>query len=1210
MQADSFLRNKSWFDENIKEPAVEAALVDIYQPLKNSINTLSNSLAHKQVLPELQVTPQEQASTAGEYCARLLSRGAVGAITYSLCGAAAGGLLRGAGRIAHLEGKAASLLASQSTGQIVGAGVHDLFLDAADSRERSGNVLAGASTFALFEACNRSMARRNGLLRAAALIPTGALGGSTGYIIRETISGRSLDSRCLAQASLDAAAMNLLLPAAHRASAKVIDTINIKAGRGMPLSRYTDYYQLQGKSQTLDALLKDHPLTRVQPQENGGAYINHRRDLIYMPKQLSSAEQSGPVLAHELAHKKAWIQAENEFEHAAGLLELNEAAALSTFTKARLRQEELARKYEGKTELEFKAEQAESKQGWTEREKAFYLQKFKSEFEDFRKSAGRWRPEKDNALLSSEQLAGLKSKDNPEEIVASLYPELRDFEKAGLSQVLSDWKSQKLHAGEQANSSAFELLYGMSRKAWQKSLAWSTVTLYAHARLHGRSGRLSRELESDPLAKKWTSDFNSTIEQAQQKKDRANQKLINAALEPLKEMAVSVEQARSAAKERLSQLDSDYLDKKQEAENTRDKEISNAREKFGLASPQNFEPTKKVLNPNPPSPLQFGTFFERIGLAHEGIHKQRGNTPNKNTTNNSSASAESQNPLVSRYLETCEPLFRISKDYPGLVDNEIGNIIAPVKAQLEQIVKAESIPESIWHTKKSIGLEHQKLVSEPLAYDNYDYRRTHMRNLILRAGMQAAHFDNALGEASGMIYGTGPVGELNLGHLAQANSQASLLARKMTDHQAPAAVMQVKNMTKKHTGQSNPSVNEKKTSFSSRNDLNAALTAAREKHDSSVSKLKENYLQEYRQIRSEWTESLNNSREVFKNKVREPLAEHERNIKNIDGSLQKDIEFLVKKAVSIHSDSPISLSIENPLATRLMRRALSNTLIFGKDTEKWNLGRLSTNLDRGPDKPFAMHAQNKDPRLAALLIENKNGSMTESRALARTWAKLSPELKAESESQPYAQFKTQIEAQLRYPDASHMGLASESAKWSLPAARYNAMEKRFLKSLSIPEYFPTETYFSDGKYSGRFLERSDVRRLFIGEHTNSCMRMQGANESGIWWVQESPKGGIFVVENQAGEIVAGSRVWHVPESNGVCFNSIQTKGAGERASSILKIYQKAARHLLESKQLNAVTVGSNSKINLNGLPYNEHFLPAPNGSGHLDCNIQITLADN
>lgn len=109
---------------------------------------------------------------------------------------------------------------------------------------------------------------------------------------------------------------------------------------------------------------------------------------------------------------------------------------------------------------------------------------------------------------------------------------------------------------------------------------------------------------------------------------------------------------------------------------------------------------------------------------------------------------------------------------------------------------------------------------------------------------------------------------------------------------------------------------------------------------------------------------------------------------------------------------------------------------------------------------------------------------------------------------------------VKYGDQRCDKFAVEAAKHGLPEAEYHECEDIYLAGLKVPEPFDSKKEFTEGKYTGRFLPREDVRTIFFGDYTDCCQHYGGAGHSCAVSTVIAPFSQLFVIEDDKGKIVA------------------------------------------------------------------------------------------
>ncbi len=503
----------SWLEKNVCRPAFESVITGLYEPTANFINLIPHAVTGNDWLPKVKIDPTQEAAPAdaGEYITRLLVHGSIGAFSYAAYGRVAGGLLRKGTTLANMEGRIGKIIGSESSGQLIGSAIHDGLLDAATARERTANVASGLATFATFEFFNKSIRDKHWITRAIAHAPIGFAGGITGYLSKETVAGRQLDSNVAMQAAIDGAAMNVFLPAMQWSTGRAIDHIKDKTGGSIPLERHANYEHLQGKSRTLDALMNMFPATRVNRTADEGASIDHTKNTVHvMPG--SPADH----LAHELAHKLAFKKYEKDIKYAAGLLKYNEEFAKNSYVETRLQQEQFARQTQLKVAKELLLSldpHAKIPKPEHSHVLPIYKRMFEMEFDEhFKPSGGKWRPEEDFANITQAKRQELRDSNDLNEIVTTLHPELSSFEQRIL-------KTALLYS----NFPAVDLLEGMPRKAFSTAVKWK---IFANSILSWQFPNDNFVFENHPHLSKLKGKLQASIEEYDNKIATIDQKRI------------------------------------------------------------------------------------------------------------------------------------------------------------------------------------------------------------------------------------------------------------------------------------------------------------------------------------------------------------------------------------------------------------------------------------------------------------------------------------------------------------------------------------------------------------------------------------------------------------------------------------------------------------------------------------------------------------
>lgn len=318
----------NWLQNNIVNPAYNS----LYVHNRRALGHLTGS----QWLTNVEAA-EVKTGGALEYCAQHLSSGLAGVIPYAIAGKFVGGVSRALAGSVGLTGLPARVAASETFTQIAGAATLDA-LRTAPGESRLLNALGGATAFGIFEGGNHLVKGMSFAPRILGRALTGVAGAGTQLGITQ---GRNLESQQLLEGVQSGAFLNVFLPPVQKVLGAGIDALNHELGRGAPLGRHLNRFDLSGKSKELDAMAADNPLARVQVLKDGDAHINHERNLAAVKNPKDAAE-----LAHELHEAVAFKQSKSQFQQAQELLATNPEQAKQVFLKTCLEIELAARAVE------------------------------------------------------------------------------------------------------------------------------------------------------------------------------------------------------------------------------------------------------------------------------------------------------------------------------------------------------------------------------------------------------------------------------------------------------------------------------------------------------------------------------------------------------------------------------------------------------------------------------------------------------------------------------------------------------------------------------------------------------------------------------------------------------------------------------------------------------------------------------------------------
>ncbi len=237
--------------------------------------------------------------------------------------------------------------------------------------------------------------------------------------------------------------------------------------------------------------------------------------------------------------------------------------------------------------------------------------------------------------------------------------------------------------------------------------------------------------------------------------------------------------------------------------------------------------------------------------------------------------------------------------------------------------------------------------------------------------------------------------------------------------------------------------------------------------------------------------------------------------------------------------------------------------------------------------------------------------LNEMEIIAKNWRYLKPE----EEKQKFKDILAVCKSR-KYDDQEYADFAVEAAKWGTEESCYKDYESIYKAGLKVPEPFDSSKEFKFGSYTGRFLPRKDVRVGFFGGHTDCCQHFEGVGRTCAISSIKDPFSQLFVIENQNGDIVAGSWVWENKEGThrDVCFDNIEALNEYKKRPLINQIYEQACRYLVDELNCRKVTIGMGHQ-DANTSSYEEVSegiaLPSQYKNGYSDAKgTQVLLAEN
>ena len=449
----------AWLKNNLLNPIWNSG-AEAYNTTSNVINYLPDKLAHKQLLSKASLVPVKQTNWL-DCATQSIASGLTGALVYGAAGKLAGGVMRACATSLRLEGACAAiagehkaarayqLLTCDSSTQVLGAVAYDGLRDLHGGETRLGNMVGSAAAFSLFETFNprvRNMALLPRLPRQAFIGAGGALAGN---LASNAVSCRLPAIDELAQVAASGAFMNTALPGVQHALSLGIGRVNDAVGRGNPMERYMSNKGMSGKWAVVDDIAGKNFSLRIKGDEQHTG-IDHKTGTVFQAK-----DAQVPDLAHELAH--GWFaksrSVERRFLKAQEYMNMgDDQKAWETFRGVRVLGERYARRIEGKTAAatgNYRTVISAPDHIARERTPAglTYEQHWCSEFEQFKRSGGQFRPHLDYSK-SSKNSSSPTASDSPEQ----LYQRWEN----GLSRVEADLEKQRSLGSKKKGNSWFQ----------------------------------------------------------------------------------------------------------------------------------------------------------------------------------------------------------------------------------------------------------------------------------------------------------------------------------------------------------------------------------------------------------------------------------------------------------------------------------------------------------------------------------------------------------------------------------------------------------------------------------------------------------------------------------------------------------------------------------------------------------------------------------
>ncbi len=266
-------KERSWVAEHVLNPAYNAGIVTPGNAFANAVNLASEQVSGTKVVGKLEPAPRsavEAKTLSAEWFAENASAGVAVVIPYVVAAKLAGFGLYRTGSALALEGRAARIIASDTTAAVAGAAMLDGFRDVHQGETRLGNVVSGATAFGIFAVANPFTKDLNGWKKIGARLSIGALASSSGLALGELVSKHRLpDIDRLSNAALSGAFMNTALVPVSRTIGNLVDRAESRIIGSTSMKNFVQEHELatagngQPRSQVLDLFSKELPIMKV-----------------------------------------------------------------------------------------------------------------------------------------------------------------------------------------------------------------------------------------------------------------------------------------------------------------------------------------------------------------------------------------------------------------------------------------------------------------------------------------------------------------------------------------------------------------------------------------------------------------------------------------------------------------------------------------------------------------------------------------------------------------------------------------------------------------------------------------------------------------------------------------------------------------------------------------------------------------------------------
>ncbi len=212
-EADALTR----FQQNVLNPALNSAVVEPWNTVVSTSNTVSSKLNGKDLLSEKEdFDTGEVKFLSTAWLVQSASGGLAMLLPYAVSGKAAGGFLEHVAEHLRPGAIGTRILQNEATAQILGAAVYDGLRATKPGETHLGNAAGGVTAFGTFAIGNAiSKDLPLGKMLAVRTL-SGAIGGGAQHVASALVSGSKFDVASFGKASVNGVVMSIVLPESQR----------------------------------------------------------------------------------------------------------------------------------------------------------------------------------------------------------------------------------------------------------------------------------------------------------------------------------------------------------------------------------------------------------------------------------------------------------------------------------------------------------------------------------------------------------------------------------------------------------------------------------------------------------------------------------------------------------------------------------------------------------------------------------------------------------------------------------------------------------------------------------------------------------------------------------------------------------------------------------------------------------------------------------